>query len=207
MNLLQIRTRTVLIPSTGLLNAIPKLPNVVLNESYRQKLVVSMLEERSWLDYRTIPAGYSGKRTPYAGQTRDLLKTLCKLVSSDDATYAYRCLANAVDKALSVSYGRRPSEYTDVGADRGYPHNPQIFDHGVSYRFYKQYVHVVWLRPVLNMKEMSVSSYYDFVQDRVGDKKVLDRTIKELMETVPTDEFLSETNLDFLERCLCSTLK
>lgn len=41
MNLLQMRVRTALISATGVLNAIPKLPKIVLGDEIRKRLIVS----------------------------------------------------------------------------------------------------------------------------------------------------------------------
>ncbi|QVW56241.1 hypothetical protein pEaSNUABM6_00105 [Erwinia phage pEa_SNUABM_6] len=207
MKLLQTRVRTVLIPASGLLNAIPKLPNMVLNEENRKLLINSMLEERTWITYRTMPAGYTPQNPPYVGQTLHLLKSMYRYVNQSDALYAIQALGNAVHKLLNASYGRTPIDYPETGSDTGFPGGGHIFDHGVAYRWYKGYVHAKWPRPVVNMQEMAVASFWLFIRDAVGDKKILDRPISELMETVDINDLLSDTNYDFLERCLCSTSK
>ncbi|QQO90585.1 hypothetical protein pEaSNUABM42_00101 [Erwinia phage pEa_SNUABM_42] len=207
MKLLQVRDRTVLLPAVGLLNTIPKLPNMVLNEENRKLIIVSMLEERTWINYRTLPSGYSLRQPPYAGQTMYLLTSLYPHVKKDDAQYANSLLSTAVGKLLGASYGRAPEDYPETGADAGFPSGAQIFDHGVSFHWYKGFLHVKWLRPVLNMQEMSVASYFDFVRNAVGDREVAGRTIKQLMETIQVGDFLSDVNQDFLEKCLCSTSK
>jgi len=207
MNLIQMRVRTVLISATGLLTAIPKLPKMVLGEELRKRLIVSMLEERTWANYRTLPAGYSENKAPYVGQTLDLLKTLFMGFTADDLQYAYRCLVAATDKLLSRSYGLWPDGLPEGGYDGGYPAGASIFDHGVTYRFYKNFIHAVWLRPTVDMKEMTVSSYLDYMNKHCGDVLVAGVKVRELRKSLPIDDFLSDANTRFLEKHLCSTLK
>ncbi|QVW55967.1 hypothetical protein pEaSNUABM10_00104 [Erwinia phage pEa_SNUABM_10] len=207
MKLLQTRVRTVLLPASGLLNAIPKLPNMVLNEENRKLLINSMLEERTWINYRTMPAGYSQRHPPYAGQTMHLLKSLYRHVNQSDAEYVHHKLAPAVIKLLGESYGRVPEGCSETGYDGGFPSNAQIFDHGVSFHWYKGFLHVKWYRPVVNMQEMSVATYMDYIRTTVGDKEVKGYPIKNLMDSIEINDFLDDANRDFLEKCLCSTLK
>ncbi|QOC54552.1 hypothetical protein pSALSNUABM04_092 [Salmonella phage pSal-SNUABM-04] len=207
MNLLQMRVRTALISATGVLNAIPKLPKIVLGDEIRKRLIVSMLEEQTWAKYRTLPAGYSHVRPPYVGQTLELLKTLFKSATEDDVYHAYRCLANATEKLLARSYGLWPEGFPEEGLDSGYPGGALLFDHGVSYRFYKNYILAVWLRPTVDMKEMSVASYIDFIYTHCGDIDVKGYTVRELTQSLPIGDFLSDVHTDYLERKLCSTSK
>ena len=207
MNLLQMRVRTALISAAGVLNAIPKLPKIVLGDEIRKRLIVSMLEEQTWAKYRTLPAGYSQVTPPYVGQTLDMLKTLFKGATVDDVQHAYRCLANATDKLLARSYGLWPEGLPEEGFDDSYPAGALLFDHGVSYRFHKNFIHAVWLRPTVDMKEMSVASYIDFICTHCGDVDVKGYTVRELTPSMPIEDFLGDVHTDYLERKLCSTSK
>lgn len=196
----QLRVRTLLLPGISLLKAVGRLEKRTFTDTEQKCMVSVVLEEITYTAYAAVPWDYSHDKPPYQGMAFVKLKALFPGVRDEDIkTIVARVKAEAV-RLLQPEILKSP-DWLEVDANLIPRGAPLIFDHGVRYHWYKNYLQVRWVRPTVNYREMSVTTYFDtlhryYLKDRKG---VCGVALAGSLLTLPMNKFLtSEYEVEIL---------
>lgn len=155
----QLRVRTLLLPGTQLLKAIGQLENRIFTDIEKKQVVLAALEEVTFVSYAAIPWAYSHDKPPYQGMAFAKAKELLRNIKDDDLRSIIARVKAEITRLLHPDILKNP-EWREVDANL-VPHGaPLVFDHGVSYHWYKSFLQVRWIRPTVDYREMSVTTYF-----------------------------------------------
>lgn len=155
----QLRVRTLLLPGTPLLKAIGRLEKRTFTDAEQKRMVLAVLEEITYTAYAAVPWEYSHDKPPYQGMAFVKLKAFLSGVSDDDIKAIVAKVKAEAVRLLHPDILKNP-DWQEIDADIVPRGAPLIFDHGVSYHWYKTFLQVRWIRPTVDYREMSVTSYF-----------------------------------------------
>lgn len=158
----QLRVRTLLIPASKVLRSIGNLEKRTFTDTERKFMVIAVLEEISFTAYAAVPWDYSYDKPPYQGMAYVHSREALTNVSETDlkSTLA-RLKADCAE--LLRPYLMPDREWLEGSAADILRHAPLVFDHGVSYSWYKNFLQVTWVRPTIDYREMSATTYFHAV--------------------------------------------
>ncbi|QVW28603.1 hypothetical protein pEaSNUABM8_00106 [Erwinia phage pEa_SNUABM_8] len=155
----QLRVRTLLLPGAHLLKSVGRLEKRTFTDTEQKQMVLAALEEITFTAYAAVPWDYSHDKPPYQGMAFVKLKALLPNVGEDDIkTIVARVKAEAT-RLLHPDILKNP-DWREIDANVVPRGAPLIFDHGVSYHWYKSFLQVRWIRPTVDYREMSVTTYF-----------------------------------------------
>lgn len=196
----QLRVRTLLLPGTQLLKAVGRLEKRTFTDTEQKRMVSAVLEEITYTAYAAVPWDYSHDKPPYQGMAFVKLKAFLPGISDEDIkTIVARVKAEAV-RLLHPDILKNP-DWREIDADIVPRGAPLIFDHGVSYHWYKSYLHVRWIRPTVDYREMSVTTYFQSLHSYYlkAHKGVCGVALAGSLLTLPMNKLLtSEYEVDIL---------
>ncbi len=155
----QLRVRTLLLPGNPLLKSIGQLEKRTFTDNEQRRMVIATLEEISYTTYAAVPWDYSHDKPPYQGMAFVKSKEFIRDVSDDDLKAIVARIKAAATRLLHPEILKN-SEWRDIDADIVPRGAPLIFDHGLSYHWYKNYLQIRWVRPTVDYRELSVTSYF-----------------------------------------------
>ncbi|ANZ48391.1 hypothetical protein BIZ78_gp184 [Erwinia phage vB_EamM_Caitlin] len=155
----QLRVRTLLLPGIKLLKEIGRLEKRTFTTAEQQRMVLAVLDEISYTAYAAVPWEYSHDKPPYQGMAFVKIKEFIRDVSDDDIKSIVARVKAAAVRLLHPEILKSP-EWLEIDANVVPRGAPLIFDHGVSYHWYKNYLQVRWVRPTIDYREMSVTTYF-----------------------------------------------
>lgn len=185
---LAFRVRTMLIPARGMLSSLPNFPEKTYSSSERKSLVIAQLEELAWCKYATLASNYSFVQPPYKGQAFFTLKELSPQVPHDDVLSAILRFEHVICETLERTLALSDEAYPDNRGD--FSIRPHLYDHGVSFSFRGDYLLVKWLRPTVDMEEMSVTSYIEWLCVEYASRNSAPDTIRSRLAAIPMNEIL-----------------
>lgn len=196
----QLRVRTLLLPGISLLKAIGRLEKRTFSAAEQQRIAIAVLDEISYTAYAAVPGDYSHDKPPYQGLAFVKCKEFIRDVSDDDLKAIIARVRVAGFKLLHPQLLNTEEwpEIVDRVVARG---TPLIFDHGVSYHWYKSYLQVRWVRPVVDYREMSVTTYFDALHSHYlkSHKGVCGMAMAGSLLTLPLNKLLtSEYEVEIL---------
>lgn len=188
-----MRQRSMLIPAKGMLSALPNSPEKKYSTEERKAIVVAVLEELAWVNYATLPGRFSFVRPPYKGRAYNHLQLISPGQPSDESLAGILRVTRVATKILEATLSMGPDARPPTDGD--FKVEPYLFDHGVNFEFHNDFLVARWVRPVVDMEEMSVKSYIDWLVKDWSTRKVGPDVYRSRVESTELNVVLREDYL------------
>lgn len=205
---LQFRRRSLLIPVAAVLGSINNLIMIRFTDAEREQLLFSAFIEHLWLNYGVV-GGQQVLRTPYAegrfSMTLSSIENARKVLPYSTREVEFNSLRTKVftqlDKTLTY-YGM----LTEALASRRQTDIPACFDHGFTLKVVSprgktgrvngRWLLVEWVRPTLDMEEMSVTTFLQRIAQHLAKRKQPASFWLKVMSEIRLDSLLQAEDFD-----------
>lgn len=154
----ELRIRTMLIPVTPILKSIANLEKRIFTRDERRLMFMVVLEELTYTAWQTVPWNYSFSEPPYQGMAYYKIEKALPGLRGVDIHDIVKNVRAGILKMMEHKHF--PNWHylmeSEIGKFQG---EPLVFDHGVSYLWWRDQLLVKWFRPTVNYQEMSVNTY------------------------------------------------